>query len=137
MYIFSSSPAQPTNVQSCASTGVKMSHQVLRGLKLNRLVFTVSVLFNSTGDTVINYYKRITLGSDTGRVLLGTLNIKTGAVAGQCYYKDLESANLYEGQEIIAEVATAATTAGSGSAGYVCEEAPETALNNASMVASS
>jgi len=136
MYIFSSSPILPTSSASAASTGVKNSYAVQRQLNVLRLTYLVTTLFNSTGATIVSFYKRITAGSDTGRVLIGTLSIPNATAAGKCLYKDIQGYTCKEGEEIVADVTTAATTAGAGMASIVCEEDPESAVNNSNLVAS-
>lgn len=140
MYIYSSTPASVTNAQSLAATGTIMSHSVKRSMKLDMLLLAISTAVVSSGNVVVNFYQRLAIGVDTNRVLLGTLNILPGASVGQCYYKQIESVDLYPGQELIAVVSTAAAgggAAGAGDAGYVAEESPEDPRNVSAMVLSS
>jgi hypothetical protein len=55
--------------------------------------------------------KRVTYGSDTGRVELGRLNIPIGTALGKTVYKDV-IADVAPGEQLVIELITASTAGG-------------------------
>ncbi len=107
---------------------------------------TITTLTNSTGNISVKFDRRPTAGSDDSRGNgdVGTLTIATGKAAGACYYEDTDYvvagtgawvATLDEGEQVVFEVITAATTAGEGIPWLLVEVDPELPANNSAMVA--
>lgn len=139
MYIYKQSILVPVSLQSLASAAVINRYAVAKQCDVLRLEFPISTAVVSSGNVIVTFKQRPVIGSASGEVTLGTLSIPNGAAAGQVYYKDIDPVMCKEGQEIIAEVTTAAAgmgAAGNGQAIVVVQEDPEVAANNSNMVAS-
>lgn len=117
---------------------------VMTPCKVIRLQVLVTVAFDyatQTAEGVVSFYKRITYGSDTGRVLLGAVRLIHGTAAGQRLYVDINGHKCLVGQQIVAAISTAAT-GGGGIAGdflpeVVVQNDYETAVNMPLMVEAS
>lgn len=99
------------------ATGDDWTMTAMQPLDVVRIGFLVTTTFSSSGDTVVNFDKRVTAGSDTGRGDgdVGVLNIPTTTAAGTLFVKELSSPiEIDAGEQIVAEVGTAASSAGSG-----------------------
>lgn len=84
-------------------------------VSIDMIAFAIKTATVSSGNIVILFKKRITVGSDTGAVNLGTLTIPTAIAAGKVYYKNIDPVDFELGEELVVEVTTAA--AGGGAAG--------------------
>lgn len=83
---------------------------------------------------VVDFYRRPTVGSDTNRVLIKRLNPAIGSwVAGNTIYADVDGTVIKPGEDLIAEVSTAAT-AGNGHAIAMIAPHWDTPANNSKMV---
>lgn len=107
-----------------------------RVFRLQAKVTTATV---STGSIVITFRRRPTFGSATGQTTLGTISIPTAVVVNKIYYKDITPVNCVSGDDIVAEVTTAA--AGGGAAGkalvdFLADYDPENAVADSNYVAS-
>lgn len=79
--------------------------------------FLVTTAFSSTDDTVVKFDKRPTAGADTGRGDgdVAEMNIPTGTPAGKLWYVPLDPpVEINAGEQVVAEVTAAASSAGSG-----------------------
>lgn len=122
------------------TTGDDAVWDVLGPITVVRIGAVVTTAVVSTGNVVIDFDKRVTTDSDTGRVTdgVGQLKVATATGVGKVVYKDVR-VNLDAGDQVVVAVGTAA--AGGGAAGggrYFFEYVPreETAANQADMVAS-
>lgn len=110
-------------------------------IQVRRITFgvTTQVTAGTTAPTV-TVYRRPTAGSSSGQVLLGTLTIANGTVAGSIVYKELESVRVKAGEGLAFRVNVQAvdggTAAGVGFAGAIVEQDPEYPGNQSLMVAS-
>jgi hypothetical protein len=104
-----------------------------------RLLFavaTVTVATTAADNAIIAFDKRITSGSDTGRVELDQLEIAGGAPQGRAAYVNLANApQLVPGDELVVELLNA-SVAGTAHIDLWVEQTWETPLNNADMVVS-
>lgn len=83
--------------------------------QVTRLLVLVTVAFSynvQTAEGVVSFFKRVTYGSDTGRVLLGTVRLIDGTAAGVRLYKDINAHLVFPGQQIVAAITVAATGGG-------------------------
>lgn len=113
---------------------------LLRHARVKKLMFlvTTAVVGTSNGATV-TFTRRITPGSDTGAVVLGTLIIPAGTAIGKVMYKDITPTNMSVGDTIKCAVTTAAAGGSPAGTGYYAFEVymdAETSLNEADMIAS-
>lgn len=139
MYIFKSPSLLPVSLQALDSAAVINRYLVAQQQEVSRLAFAISTSVVSTGDVVVTFKRRPTLGSSSGEVSLGTLTMPNGAAAGKIYYKDIDPVVCAEGEEIICEVTTAAagmSAAGNGQGYVVSNEDPEESANNSDLVES-
>ena len=132
--------------QSMASTGDKHIFTIPFRCRPIRCGLTITTLTNSTGNIVVKFDRRPTAGSDGSRGDgdVGTLTIATAKAAGVCYYENTDYvaagtgswvATLDEGEQVVVQVITAATTAGEGIPWLLVEVDPEQPANNSAMVA--
>src|SRR3990167_27784 len=128
-----------------AATGDDRIWDVTQPITVLRVGAVISTATVSSAGIVGAFDRRITTGSDTGRVAGlnagadGVLNIPTATAAGKVVYKDL-AVDLVPGDQIVAEVTTAAAGGGAaGGAQYFVEWVArhEVAGNLSDMVASS
>lgn len=98
---------------------------------------TVTTAIQAADQAVVAAEKRITAGSDTGRVTSGvpTVTVPGGTAAGKCYYKHNLAFQVNAGEEIVIKV-TDATAAGAAHVNIGYELSPNLPSNNANMVAS-
>jgi hypothetical protein len=111
-------------------------------LRIRAMVLT---LVNSAVSAVVRFDRRITPGSDTGRIwgldgttILagnGVLIIPTATAVGKTIYKDVR-VDVQTGDEIVPTITTAATVAGAVAFSYEFINRHETALNQSDMVLS-
>ena len=79
--------------------------------------FLVTATFSSSGNTVVAFDKRPTAGSDTGRgdADVASLSIPTTTAAGKLFLNELATPiEIDAGEQIVAQVTTASSSAGSG-----------------------
>jgi hypothetical protein len=123
------------------STGVLAHRYVaMTQLSVTRIALVITTTVSSSANAVVKVKARPTIGSSSGEIVLGTLNIATGTAAASVVYVDVNdpaASSVLPGYEICADVTTAATSAGAGLLVFECEEDPEVAANQANMVASS
>lgn len=117
------------------------SFYCLESVKVIRIMGIVTTaLVADTAVPVVTFYKRITQGSDTGAVSIGTLTFPDSTAAGKVVYKNVEGTKLTIGDELYIKVTTAATSAGSvaGAAflGFKCCDVSEDPLNAAKAILS-
>lgn len=124
------------------ATGASVhSVAVLDQLKVDRIGAIVSTaIANDLVAAVMTVYRRVTFGSDVGRVAIGTLTFPDGTAVGKVLYKDVSPVVCYPGEQIIFEVSTAGTDSGVAAGAAIglvsCEEDPEMPDNQSNMVAS-
>ena len=112
---------------------------VMAQVKVKRLMCLVSTAVVSTGAVVVAFKRYPTFGSAAGAVTLGSVSIPAGTAAGKVVYKDISQVTLLPGDQLVAEVTTAA--AGGGAAGgalygVLAELDPEQPANQSDMIAS-
>ena len=97
----------------------------------------VTTAIQAADPCTINLDKRVTAGSDTGRVadIVGSITIPASTVQGKVYYKRGFQAKISPGEELVAEV-TDATAAGNATIVLLLEPSWEEPANNSNMVAS-
>ena len=85
-------------------------------MQVSRVGVLITVLINYdtlTTKAVIAFDRRVTYGSDTGRVEMGRVSIPDGAVAGAVYYVDIpngqdnDNGEVIAGGQVVAEIVTA------------------------------
>ena len=107
---------------------------------------TLMTTVSSSASAVVKFDRRPTAGDDTSRGDgdVGTLTIPTTAAAGKAYYENTDYVDagtgkwvdyLDEGEQVVVQVTTAATSAGAGVPWLLVELFPEMPGNNSSMVA--
>jgi hypothetical protein len=107
-----------------------------------QLLVTVTLDYNvQTAEGVVTFYKRVTYGSNTGRVALGTVKLKGGTLAGQRLFRDIQPHKVTPGQQIVAAITTAATGGGAIAGDFLPEflaysvpEMPAGCVNAAGVV---
>lgn len=130
MYTTKGPNVLPTLTAVATSTGVVNRYLVQRSLSVNFLAYTVLTTFSSSAATVLQFIYRPTLASATGQVVLGTVSIPTGAVAGTSYYNLIKNSDCPAGGEIVVNVQTASSSAGAGMGWIESDEDPEVLGNN-------
>jgi len=98
---------------------------------------TVCTAIASADQAVVALEKRVTSGSDSGRVTTGvpTVTVPGSTVAGKCYYKQGLEFEVKAGEELVTKV-TDATATGAAHVSFGYEIVFEHPSNNANMVAS-
>jgi hypothetical protein len=96
----------------------------------------VTTTISSSVSVVASFKYYPVIGSSSNAVTIGTLTIPTGVTAGTIYYKDINEYIAVPGGEIVLDVGTAATSAGNGIPGMLCNLDPEYVSNQSNMVAS-
>lgn len=117
------------------STGDKATFAIPFKCQVVRVSVCVNAIPGDAG--IVTFDRRITAGSDTGRVdaYAGTLNMLTSHTAGKVIYKDpTASLVLQEGDEIVVEVTDASAAVTLAHAVVLIREMPEQAGNNADMI---
>ncbi len=103
-------------------TGDKSIWDAFHPMQVMRVGVLITVAVNydtQTAATVVAFDRRVTYGSDTGRVEMGRLTIPDAAVAGAVYYLDIpnaegnDSGEVIAGGQVVSEVVTAGTGGGS------------------------
>lgn len=102
--------------------------------RLLRACFNITTAVSSSGATIVEF-DRIPYNNGTRESACVQLTIPTTATTvGNVYYDDPTTAKyLYEGDRVVVQVATAATSSGEGNPWLICEYIPEVAGNNAYM----
>lgn len=140
MYAINRSPnLLPSNLVALTSAAVVQSFTVLEQCQVSQLYFAISTATVSTGDIVVAFKRRPTLGSSSGEVTIGSLTIPSGVAAGRVYYKYVDPVVCAAGEQIVIEVTTAAAgmgAAGNGQGFFSAQQDPETDANNSDMVES-
>jgi hypothetical protein len=96
----------------------------------------VTTLINSTVPVVVALDRRVLTASDTGRVEVARLSIPDTTAVGKVVYKLIDPVDLNVGDQLIAELITAATTAGAGRYGALIRPRDEVMANQSDAVAS-
>lgn len=140
MYAINRSPSLlPSNLVALTSAAVVQSFTVLSQCQVDQLFFAISTSVVSSGNVIVAFKRRPTIGSTSGEVIIGSLTIPGGAAAGKVYYKQVSPVVCAAGEQIVIEVTTAAAgmgAAGNGQGFFDAEQDPETNANNPDMVAS-
>jgi hypothetical protein len=90
---------------------------------------------NTVTAAVIALDRRVTYGSDTGRVEVDTVTMPTAAIIGKVVYSPLINQLFVPGEQLVIELVTA-STAGAAHIDIIVEEAWEEPLNLASGLVS-
>lgn len=105
----------PTAIALEAAAAVIKTWPALEGFVVDKIGIYVTVTFDydtQVTEGVLSFFKRVTPGSETNRVALGTIPLVEGYVAGKFYFKKvdnaLNAAKVERGQEVIAEITTQA-----------------------------
>lgn len=116
---------------------------VLQSCEIKRLMFVVTeAVVADTTNPEVRFSKRITPGSDTGAVVLGSLIIPHGTAVGKVLYKDIDPVLLSPGDTIKLENTVRTVDAGSGTEtgqgyyGFALDLSPEYVGNESDMVES-
>lgn len=140
MYPVNQSPSLlPGNIVALTSAAVVQNFVVTDQMQVNELFFVVSTAVVSSGNVVVTFKRRPTIGSASGEVTIGTLNIPNAAAVGKCYYKRVTPVVCAASEQIIVEVTTAAAgmgAAGNGMGFVRADSDPETEANNADLILS-
>lgn len=134
--------SSPTLALSAASlnmttTGDKATFVVPFKCQVVRVYVQVNAAPGDAG--IVTFDRRVTGGSDTGRVdaYAGTVNLATSHTAGKVVYKDPTALlTLQEGDEVVVEVTDASANVTAAHAVLLVREIPEVAGNNTDMIAS-
>jgi hypothetical protein len=133
--------------QALTSTGDIHTFTIPFKCKPIRAGVTLTTTVSSSVSAVVKFDRRPTAGLDDasrGDGDVGTLTIPTAAAAGKAYYENTNYVDagtgkwvdyLDEGEQVVVEVETAATSAGAGVPWLLVELFPEMPGNNSSMVA--
>ena len=132
--------------QSFASTGDKHIFTIPFRCRPIRAGITITTQTNSTGNVVVKFDHRPTAGSDVSRGDgdVGTITIPSAVAVNKVYYENTDYvaagtgswiATANEGDQIVVQCTTAATTAGEGIPWLIVEVDPEQPGNNSAMVA--
>lgn len=139
-----------TAINLTAATGDKSIWNAFHPLEVSRVGILITTATNydtQTAAAVVAFDRRVTYGSDTGRIEMGRITIPDGAVAGTVYYLDIpngednDAGEVRAGGQIVCEVVTAGTGGGSIAGAwqpYVCAQpmaiAPGSNKNGNSVV---
>lgn len=136
-------PQSNAYLTACSLTGTStyMRYFIADSIKITRLLGFVAVaLVADTAVPVVTFYQRVTVGSDSGAVTIGTLTFPDLTAIGKVLYKNVESASLLAGQELCIKVTTAATSggtvAGTAFLGFKAMLRPEDPASMSNMIAS-
>lgn len=122
-----------------ASAAVYGGYLVGKRFEITRILFYVTTDTAGTVPAQVEFNKRPTYNSAAGEILIGTLTIPSGAVAGSVIYKDVPPVALEVGDELSFEHTVAASggvPAGAGFYGFVADLLPQTPANEANMIKS-
>ena len=140
-YFIPISAARLTAEAITASAAVYDQLVCTRACRVSRLMFVITTLVASDATLgVVEFNRRITIGSATNEVLLGNLSIPDASAVGTVVYKDIDPVEFAPGEAIAFEHTVAATdgssAAGAGYYAFEIEDSPEEPLNQTRMVAS-
>lgn len=109
---------------------------------IRRLGILVTVAFDynvQVAEGVVTFFRRITYGSNTGRVTLGTVRLIDATAAGRILYRDINEVFANVGDQIVAAITTAGTGGGAIAGDFLPEfyydEVPEALGNQTRWVA--
>jgi hypothetical protein len=106
------------------------------GINVEYIYGTVQTTFNSAAPAVVSVYCRPIPGSDTNKILLGTLAMPSTSAAPSFFWKACVDNQCFAGSEIQFLVSTVATVAGKIYVGFEGGNAPEVPMNVPNSVAS-
>lgn len=122
-----------------AASGTHGEFICTRPCVVSKLMFALSIEAASgttTAPTVV-FGKRVTPGSDTGLVAMGTLTIPSGTALGKTVYKNITPVKFSVGDLIkLTWTIGVGTPTGIGDADVLAAEDPEQPGNNSDMIAS-
>ena len=123
--------------QAITTTGDKLFWAPSQPCYIRQFIGTVTTATTAADPATIALEKRITAGSDTGRVTTGVpaITIPGGTAAGASYYKANLSFLVSPGEQIVLKV-TDASAAGAVTFSMLVELSPQVPGNVAAMVAS-
>ena len=108
---------------------------------IKRVGILVRVAFaydTQTAEGVVTFFRRITYGSNTGRVTLGTVRLIDATALGRILYRDINDTFANVGDQIVAAITTAATGGGAIAGDFLplfyYENVPETVANQTRWV---
>jgi hypothetical protein len=109
----------------------------LQPVLLRGWALIVTTAVTAADPVTMSVDKRVTAGSDTGRVadIVGSITLPGGTVAGKVYYKRGFQAKISPGEELVFEV-TDAAVAGNATIVILLEPSWEEPAQNTNMVAS-
>lgn len=127
--------AAATDVDLALGTAavVAVAYPGLQPFEVVGLSALVTTQFD-TADTVLTVRKRITLGSDTGSTIIGTMTIPNGALVGKVYYKKFAAVKVSPGDELVIST-DGGTTAGTAIVRLEVQPSWDAPGNNADMIA--
>ena len=124
--------------QSLASTADIHIFTIPCRAHIHRIQMAITTTISSSASVVVQWDKRPYAGSDTdrGTADVGTLTIVTTTAAGIAVYEEPSTLiTVNEGDQVVVQVSTAATSTGAGVPMLVLEPAPERPANNSQMLA--
>ena len=107
---------------------------------ITRVGLLVTVAFDYdtlVTEGVVTFFRRITYGSNTGRVTLGTVRLINATAAGRILYRDINDVFANVGDQIVAAITTAAvggTELGDFLPMFYYQPVPETLANQTRWV---
>lgn len=129
-------PAAP--IQVLTATGQIAEFVPNDGISLEEVSFLVTTSVSATSAPVISIYNRPVAGvSGAADVLLGTMTIPTGAVAGNLVYRKVSETSFTVAQRgsLVFVVTSVASSAGKGICSFKAGQTPEAIQNIASGLA--
>lgn len=112
-----------------AAAAVHGEYLFARKCQIRRIMFVVTAAVVGTSTApVVRFSKRITPGSDTGAVVIGSLTVPDGTVIGKVLYKDVDPMVMDVGDALKVEntqIAVGGTIAGSGCYSFEIEDCPQ------------
>ena len=97
-----------------AAPAVHGEYLVVKPCQIKRLMFIVTeAVVADTTAPAVRFSQRVTPGSDTNAVVLGTLTIPHGTAVGKVLYKDIDPVDLVPGDSIKVENTVQTVDAGS------------------------
>ena len=124
-------------IQALTATGQIMEYAPNENVALYELDFICTTSVSATSAPVISVYSRPVAGVSGSDVLLGTLTIPTGCVAGNLVYRKVSENSFLIPirSSVVFSVTTAASSAGKGIVSFKCSQDPEDAKNIVSGIA--
>ena len=114
---------------------------VLTPIIIRRVGILVRVAFDynvQVTEGVVTFFRRITYGSNTGRVTLGTVRLIDGTALGRILYRDIADTFANVGDQIVAAITTQAAGGGAIAGDFLpviyYENVPETPANQTRWV---